>query len=42
VVKKDRQPLRVIKANEAELVAHEEKLQQLQKASGGECVWLAE
>ncbi|OUR73840.1 DNA polymerase III subunit epsilon [Methylophaga sp. 41_12_T18] len=41
VVKKDRQPLRVIKANEAELNAHEENLQRLQKASNGECVWLA-
>ena len=41
VVKKDRQPLRVLKANEAELNAHEENLQRLQKASGGECVWLA-
>jgi len=40
VVKKDRQPLRVIKANEAELNAHEENLQRLQKASGGESVWL--
>lgn len=34
--------LRVIKATETELTAHEENLQRLQKASGGQCVWLVE
>lgn len=34
--------LRVIKATETELAAHEENLQRLQKASGGQCVWLVE
>jgi len=40
VQKKDRGPLRVIKANDDELKAHEENLQLLDKKSGGECVWL--
>ena len=34
--------LRVIKANDIELAAHEAKLQQLDKVSGGQCVWLKE
>jgi DNA polymerase III subunit epsilon len=37
---KKRGPLRVIKANAEELVAHEENLQRLDKASDGQCVWL--
>jgi len=37
---KDRGPLRVIKATEEELIAHEENVQLLDKKSGGECVWL--
>lgn len=37
-----RAPLPVIKANEEELKAHQEKLEKIQKASGQKCVWLAE
>jgi len=37
---KKRGPLRIIKANPEELVAHEENLQRLDKASDGQCVWL--
>jgi DNA polymerase-3 subunit epsilon len=37
---KTRAPLRVIKASDEELVAHEESLKRLQKVSGGQCVWL--
>lgn len=37
---KQRGPLRVIKANSAELEAHEAVLQRVDKASGGQCVWL--
>jgi len=37
---KDRGPLRVIKANEEELQAHQENLERLDKASGGNCIWL--
>lgn len=35
-----RPKLRVIRANEDELVEHEECLQAIQKSSGGNCVWL--
>lgn len=35
-----RQPLPVIKANESELQAHQEKLGAIAKASGDNCVWL--
>ena len=37
---KKRGPLRVIKANSEELVAHQQNLQRLDKASDGQCVWL--
>jgi len=33
--------LRVVRANEQELEAHEANLQQLAKASGGNCIWAA-
>ena len=36
----DRQPLRVIHASDAELAAHEQRLQAIQKSSDGNCVWL--
>ncbi|MDQ7073302.1 MAG: hypothetical protein Q9N32_07420 [Gammaproteobacteria bacterium] len=39
-VTKARGPLRVIKANADELLAHEANLQRLNKASDGQCVWL--
>mgnify|MGYP000255758400 CR=1 FL=1 len=39
ITQKDRGPLKVIKASEEELTAHEENLQLLDKKSGGECVW---
>lgn len=39
-VTKARGPLRVIKANADELLAHEANLQRLDKASDGQCVWL--
>jgi len=39
ITQKDRGPLKVIKASEEELAAHEENLQLLDEKSGGECVW---
>jgi DNA polymerase-3 subunit epsilon len=33
-------PLKVIKANDDELAAHEATLERLNKVSGGACVWL--
>jgi len=36
----DRPPLNVIRANEMELEAHAERLGAINKASGGQCVWL--
>lgn len=36
----DRSPLQVVRANKEELLAHEEYLQALDKASDGACVWL--
>ena len=36
----DRPPLRVIHAEAAELEAHQQRLQQIQKASGEKCLWL--
>jgi DNA polymerase-3 subunit epsilon len=35
----DRQALRIIGANEAERDAHEQRLKQINKESGGNCVW---
>ncbi len=40
IVRKDHSPLRVIKASEEELQAHEENLKKIDKASGGNCIWL--
>jgi DNA polymerase III subunit epsilon len=40
-VQKQRGRLRVIKANEAELSVHDDNLQRLDKASNGQCIWLA-
>ena len=40
ITSKSRGPLRVIKATDDELLAHEATLQRLDKASGGQCVWL--
>ena len=39
-VNADRKPLKIICANESEQKRHEEKLQILDKASGGNCQWL--
>ena len=39
-VNKDRSPLKVIRANEVELAAHGERLDAIDKASSGQCVWL--
>lgn len=36
----DRRPLRVIQASAAELEAHQNKLKVIEKASGGNCLWL--
>jgi DNA polymerase-3 subunit epsilon len=36
----DRPPLRIVRATEAELAAHEARLAAIDKASGGQCVWL--
>lgn len=41
-ISSNRKPLAVIRANEEELAAHEDKLQVLDKASGGNCAWLKE
>lgn len=41
-ISSSRKPLPIIRATEDELVAHNEKLQAIQKASGGNCVWLME
>lgn len=35
----DRPPLRVIRATEEELAAHAQRLEAIDKASGGKCVW---
>ncbi|MFW5450586.1 MAG: DNA polymerase III subunit epsilon [Methylophagaceae bacterium] len=40
VKQKSRGPLRVIKTSDEELAAHDAKLQKLDKASNGQCVWL--
>lgn len=40
VTTKSRGPLRVIKATDDDLIAHEATLQRLDKASNGQCVWL--
>jgi DNA polymerase-3 subunit epsilon len=37
----DRSPLRVVRASEQEMAAHNASLEQLAKASGGNCVWTA-
>ncbi len=36
----DRKPLKIIRASEDELAAHQQKLEQLNSASGGNCLWL--
>lgn len=40
--KLERQPLTVLRATDEELVAHEAMLEKVNKASDGNCVWLAE
>ena len=39
-ISSDRRPLRVIQASAIELEAHQNKLKVIEKASGGNCVWL--
>ena len=39
-VSKDRSPLKVIRASDVELAAHGERLDAIDKASSGQCVWL--
>lgn len=39
-LKKERVPGKVIRATDEELSLHKKKLEQIQKACGGECVWL--
>jgi len=39
ITQKDRGPLKVIRANEQELAAHEENCQLLDQKSGGACIW---
>lgn len=39
-ISSDRRPLRVIQASAIELEAHQNKLNVIEKASGGNCVWL--
>lgn len=40
-VSADRQPLRVVRASEVELEAHQQQLARIERASGGQCLWLA-
>ncbi|MEZ5528947.1 MAG: DNA polymerase III subunit epsilon [Porticoccaceae bacterium] len=40
-VSADRKPLRVVRASEAELEAHQQQLARIERASGGQCLWLA-
>lgn len=39
-ISSDRRPLRVIQASAIELEAHQNKLKVIEKASGGNCLWL--
>ena len=39
-ISSDRPPLKVVRASDAELTAHAERLGAIDKSSGGECVWL--
>ncbi len=39
-ISSDRRPLRVIYASAAEIIEHERKLTDIDKASGGQCLWL--
>ena len=39
-ITQDRPALTIVYANEAEIAAHEQRLQSIQDASGGQCVWL--
>lgn len=39
-ISSDRRPLRVIQSSAAELEAHQNKLKVIEKASGGNCLWL--
>ncbi|MCI5105768.1 MAG: DNA polymerase III subunit epsilon [Pseudomonadales bacterium] len=36
----NRPPLRIIKANDSELAAHQERLEEIARASGDNCLWL--
>lgn len=42
VIDRTRGPLRVIQPSEAELLAHRQRLEAINKDSGGNCVWLSE
>lgn len=37
----DRKPLRVVRASQEEMLNHEQQLARIERASGGQCVWLA-
>jgi DNA polymerase-3 subunit epsilon len=39
-ISQDRPALKVVYANQAEINAHEQRLQAIENASGGQCVWL--
>jgi DNA polymerase-3 subunit epsilon len=39
-ISQDRPALKIVRASQAETEAHEERLQAIEKASGGQCVWL--
>jgi len=41
-VRKERPPLRIVRANELELGAHQARLQAVDAASDGHCLWLAQ
>ena len=42
IVIRERSPLRVVRAGEAELAAHAARLAAIDKSSGGSCLWLKE
>jgi DNA polymerase-3 subunit epsilon len=39
-ISQDRPAIKIVRASQAETEAHEERLQAIEKASGGQCVWL--
>lgn len=42
LISRDRKPLKVTLATEQEVLAHQQKLEAISKASGGRCLWLSD